>query len=284
MENVIAERVKGVKLTKAQMKIAEYIIANQEIAGRLSSLGVARAAGVSDVSVTRFARAIGYGGFPELKDDIYRHLAGSAAMGGALPLDERFDANRARFGSGLAREDFLKTQAYNLERTIMQNSPETCEAFVGAVLDAGTCFVVGFRGCGGTARQFAWNLRFLADDVCHIDDEGVGGIDQMRRASERDCAVIFSAKRYYKSDLRLARLAKEHGAKVCLITDGVLSPLAPLADVALTARVRQAGFFNSSTAMNALAEYLLTLMTPRRLERYRERARERDRFCEDLLI
>ncbi|MBO5493775.1 MAG: hypothetical protein J5974_10655, partial [Pyramidobacter sp.] len=63
MENVIAERVKNARLTHVQMKIAEYIIANPEAAGRSSSMEVARAAGVSDVSVTRFARAIGYPGF-----------------------------------------------------------------------------------------------------------------------------------------------------------------------------------------------------------------------------
>ncbi len=285
MENMIAERVRNARLTKSQMKIAEYIIANPELVGRSTSMDVARAAGVSDVSVTRFARAIGYSGFTELKNDIYNTLAEQASKGGgSLTLDERLEANRARFGSGLLREEFLKTQAYNLERTIMQNSAERYEAFAKALVEAGRCYVAGFRGCYGTAYHFAWNLRILTGRVTRIADESIGGIDQMQSAAEGDCAVIFSARRYYKSDLRLARLAKEHGAKVCLVSDGVLSPLVRYADVVLTAEVRQASFFNSTTAMDALAEYLLILITPRCLDRYREHVREREEYTKDLLV
>ena len=36
MENIIAERVKDTKLTKAQLKIAEYVIQNPERVGMTS--------------------------------------------------------------------------------------------------------------------------------------------------------------------------------------------------------------------------------------------------------
>ena len=285
MENVIAERVKNARLTHVQMKIAEYIIANPEAAGRSSSMEVARAAGVSDVSVTRFARAIGYPGFTELKDDIYNSLAEQASQGiGRLSLNERLEANRERFGSGVSREEFAKVQAHNVERTLAQNPEEAYESCVQAVLGAKTCFVAGFRGCFGVAQHFAWILNVLHGDVRLIDDVGVGGVDRMLRIGPDGCAVFFSASRYYKSDLRLARLAQSHGARVCLITDSVLSPLTSCASVVLTAEARQASFFNSATAMNAVAEYLLALLTPHCLERYREHVRERDELTRELII
>ena len=124
----------------------------------------------------------------------------------------------------------------------------------------------------------------LHGDVRLIDDVGVGGVDRMLRIGPDGCAVFFSASRYYKSDLRLARLAQSHGARVCLITDSVLSPLTPCASVVLTAEARQASFFNSATAMNAVAEYLLALLTPHCLERYREHVRERDELTRELII
>ncbi len=285
MENVIAERIKKAKLTKAQVKIAEYIIANPELAGRSSSLEVARAAGVSDVSVTRFARAIGYLGFAELKNDIYDHMVERATQGvSRLSLDERLEANRAKFGSDVSREEFLKIQTYNLERTIMQNSDEAYQRFAQTVLDANTCFVAGFRGCFGVAQHFAWILNVLIDDARLIEDVGVGGVDLIQKAGVGDCLVFFAASRYYKSDLRLVRVAKAHGAKLCLLTDSVLSPLVRRADVTLTAEARQMSFFNSATSMNAVAEYLLTLFTPRCLDRYHAHVRERDEYAKDLLL
>ena len=285
MENVVAERVKNAKLTKSQQKIAEYIIANPELVGRSSSLEVAHAVGVSDASVTRFARAIGYLGFPELKNDIYDSLAASASQGlGRLSLNERMEANRRQFGDAVSREAFLKVQTDNLQRTLMQNSDEAFERCATAILGAKTCFVAGFRGCSGMARHFAWILEVLLNDVRLIADVGVGGIDQMQKIDADGCAVFFSASRYYKSDLRLIHLAREHSARVCLVTDSVLSPLVKYADVTLTAEVRQASFFNSTTAMSAIGEYLLTLLTPRCLDHYRAHARERDAYARELLI
>jgi len=285
MENVIAERARAAQLTRSQVKIAEYMIANPEAVGRSSSLEVARAVGVSDVSITRFARAIGYPGFTELKNDIYNSLAARASQGiGRLSLNERMEANQARFGSGASREEFVKVQTDNVERTLLQNPQERYDACVKAVLGAKTCFVAGFRGCLGVAQHFAWILNVLHGDVRLLDDVGVGGVDQMLRIGTDGCAVFFSASRYYKSDLRLARLAREHGARVCLVTDSVLSPLVDYAEVVLTAEVRQASFFNSATAMNAVAEYLLALITPHCLERYRAHVSERDDYAKELLL
>ncbi|MBQ8090790.1 MAG: hypothetical protein IJ233_08615, partial [Pyramidobacter sp.] len=75
-----------------------------------------------------------------------------------------------------------------------------------------------------------------------------------------------------------------HGERVCLITDSVLSPMTPCASVVLTAEARQASFFNSATAMNAVAEYLLALITPSCLDRYRAHVRERDELTRELII
>ena len=284
MENTVVERIRKAKLTKSQLKIAEYVISNPELAGRSSSLEVARAVGVSDVSVTRFARAIGYPGFTELKNDIYDHLAQQASQSfGGMTLNERLEANSRRFGGSVTREEFAKIQTYNLERTLLQNAQENYDAFVRALHEAKECYVAGFRGCKSPAQRFAWLLNILTLRAFLVDDEGVGGIDQILRAGKDDCVVFFSVSRYFKSDLRLARLAREHDAKICLITDSVLSPLVPFADVILTVEVRQMSIFNSMTAMNAVSEYLLTLLTRLQLDRYRAYAHERDEYTKDLL-
>ena len=75
MENIIANRVRQVPLTKTQQKIADYFIRNPERVGMCSSMEVAKEIGVSDASIIRFARTIGYEGFTDLKNDIYNSLA-----------------------------------------------------------------------------------------------------------------------------------------------------------------------------------------------------------------
>lgn len=284
MENIIAERVKDAKLTKAQLKIAEYVIQNPERVGMSSSLEVARAIGVSDASVIRFARAIGYDGFTDLKNDIYSSLANQAAGGvNSLSLVERFHSNQAEFGGG-SRAEAMKLLRYNLERTFQINSEETFDAVVSLLAAAEHRYIVGFRGCLGTAIQCAWLLRFLVDHVVSVSDEGPGGIGSVQDAGPEDCVLFFTLSRYYKADLKLARLAKSRGAKVCVITDSVLSPLSGYADTTLLVETRASGFFNSTAALHMVSEYLVTKLAQVCQGHYKERAGERDALTQDLRL
>lgn len=285
MENIIAERVKNAKLTKAQLKIAEYVIQNPERVGMSSSMEVARAIGVSDASVIRFARAIGYEGFTDLKSEIYSSMAAQASGGiSSLSLVDRYNSNQAEYGGAFSQSEYFKVVQYNLEKTLQNNSEDRFDEAVSILLQAKHRYIVGFRGCLGIAGQCAWLLRFLLDHIISISDEGPGGIGSLQDTRAEDCAVIFSLSRYYKSDLKLAQLAKKRGAAVCLITDSPLSPLASLADVVLITEIRSAGFFNSTIAMNMLSEYLVTKTAQAREDQYRKRALERDTLTADLRI
>ena len=277
MENVIIERVKNAKLTKAQEKIAEYWIHNPERVGMSSSMELAEAIGVSDVSITRFARAIGYEGFTDLKNDIYNSMALRASGGDSdLSLVERANLSREKYGGLISSADYQRILRYNMERTVQQNSKEAINRVVELLLSAEHRYVVGFRGCLGTATQCAWLMRFLIDHVISVTDEGPGSIGSVQDITSRDCMLIFSMSRYYQMDLNLVKLAQMKGAKVCLITNSVLSPLAEYADVVLLAEVKTASFFNSMAAVNMLSEYLLTSIFQRCKESHKERMEERD--------
>lgn len=285
MENVMMDRVRNAKLTKAQQRIADYFLQNPERVGMSSSMEVARTIGVSDASIIRFARAIGYEGFADLKADIYNSLAMRATGGVAsLSLAERYDRNRTRYGSAPSKADYAKLLQYNIERTLQQNEDETFDRAVSMLLGAKHRYIAGFRGCLGTAAQCAWLLRFLLDHVMDISDEGPGGIGALQDIGREDCALIFSVSRYYKSDLRLAKLVKQRGAPLCVISDSVLSPLADLADVLLLVETKSAGFFHSSVAINMVYEYLLTKIAEKTTVPYQERANERDAMTEELRL
>lgn len=285
MENVIAERVKHAALTKAQMKIADYFARYPEKVGISSSMEVAKEIGVSDASITRFARAIGYDGFTDLKNDIYNSLAMQATGGiGTLSLTERFSVNRASFGTLHIKADYIKNTQYMLERAFQQNSDEAFECIISALMNANHRYIVGFRGCRGVADRFAYLLRVIADHVLSISDEGPGGISMIQDIGQDDCVVIFSVSRYYKQDDRIAKIAKARGAKVCVITDGIVSPLTKNADVLLLAETKSMSYFQSTTSLNIIAEYILMQLAEKCQESYNNRAEERDEMTEELRL
>ncbi|NMB10972.1 MAG: MurR/RpiR family transcriptional regulator, partial [Firmicutes bacterium] len=58
------------RLTPMQKSIARYIMSNLADAAFMSIQEMAKACGVSEASILRFARALGYSGFPEFKGDV----------------------------------------------------------------------------------------------------------------------------------------------------------------------------------------------------------------------
>lgn len=282
MENIIAKRVQQVTLTKTQQKIADYFIRNPERVGMCSSMEVAKEIGVSDASIIRFARTIGYEGFADLKADIYNNLAQQATGGlNSLSLAERLEHHRTQYGDQESKTAYMKMVEYNVERTFRENADEIFNSAADLLQQADHRYVIGFRGCTGVASQFAWLMRLLLDRVIYIGDEGTGGVGSLQDIGEQDCAFFFSVSRYYKSDLRLAQLAKQRGAKICVIADSVLSPLAELADVTILVETRRISFFQSMSAVNTVSEYLLSLLVHGNEDAYRRRAEERDALTEE---
>ena len=285
MENVIAERVKNVKLTKAQERIADYFIRNPEKVGMSSSMEVAKAIGVSDASITRFARAIGYEGFTDLKNDLYNHMVEQATGGiNSLSLSERYNANQERFGSQVSKEAYMDLLRYDLERTMQQNSDQQLEQAITMLLQAKHRYIAGFRSCRGIAGRFAWLLQYLLPHIVLMEEEGSRAIGNLMDIGEKDCLVLFSVSRYYKEDRKLAQLAKQKGVRVCLVTNNAVSPLTALGDVVLLAETQHMSFFNSAVSMDFLLEYMVAAIAQSRSDVYRKNMEERDALTEDLRI
>src|ERR1700753_2151079 len=60
----------GRRLSPVQRRIAQYLLDHLPDSAFLSSVALARQAGVSQPSVTRFAAALGFSGYPALRDTL----------------------------------------------------------------------------------------------------------------------------------------------------------------------------------------------------------------------
>ena len=89
MIGTLADRIKNMSFTKTQRKIADYFLGNQERIGNLSSFEVAREIGVSNASIIRFCRILGYEGFKDLKNQLYSMLVENVSTGLSRPRCER---------------------------------------------------------------------------------------------------------------------------------------------------------------------------------------------------
>src|SRR5207244_10138743 len=94
----------GVRLTPAQRRIAQCLIERGPRAAYLSSGELAALAGVSQPSVTRFATALGYDGYPALRRAL-RSLDGPDGSPGA---DENENENELQHAVRGERETLAR--------------------------------------------------------------------------------------------------------------------------------------------------------------------------------
>lgn len=277
MANLLAERIKNTELTKKQRIIGDYFIKNQERIGNLSALDIANEIGVSDASIIRFSKAIGFEGYADLKNKIYDMLVENSSN--KIPLTERMRINYEKLKDGDVTEQFIQKIQDNISDVFSHNSLEDFETIANAMVNGKRRYVIGLRGCKGTAIGFGRLLSFMMPNVTAIIDSECTSISLIQDLEEGDVVLMFVFSRFYKIDLEYLKYAKKNGAQIYLVINDVASILSSYADDILIVPTDSMNFCHSTTALNVITEYLLTLIS-RKCE-FKERIDTRDQITED---
>lgn len=281
MNNILASRIEGASLTKGQRKIADYFLKNQQRLAMLSSVQIAKEIGVSDASIIRFSRAIGYQGFAALKTDVYRELTHETdEKYSHLSLSERMEQSTIQYPAESIPSQFAERMQQNLSNTFRFNDQSTFSALTDALLRADKKFLIGLRSCYGSVQCFGRTLNIILPGVNTLSENEA--IDALLHCESNDIVLLFVLARYYKTDETYAKLAKLHGASLCVVTNNQFSPLKQYADFQLLADTSHMSFFNSTLSITMIEEYILTLIS-RRLD-IRAQMAERDEVIKGLLL
>lgn len=260
MDNFFLEHLKGVTLTKSQERIAQYMLENQYTVCQKSLIEVSREVGVSDASVLRFTRAIGFDGYNDFKTALYNHLAAQASVNashGTMDLDSRLRSNHLRGGDCF--QDFLKASLDNVERSLAQTSAAAYSGVVSQLRRRRNIFVFGSRAARSSADHFATGLRYIKDNVIYIQHAS-DLYAALRGADSGDMLLFLCISRFYKEDVGICEAARAAGVWLCLLTNTAPSPVTKYADSILLVQTDCVSYFNSTIGIAAVCEYLLTLL------------------------
>ena len=233
--------LRGQPLSKGHRRIAQYIAENYEKAVFMTAAALGSACGVSESTVVRFASAMGYEGYPELRETL------ASLVRQQLTSEQRF-----AIASTLQERDVLSTVLHNDE----QNIRKTVEALsqldfddvVSRLLAARRIYVMGLRSAAPLAQFMYHYLHQVLDDVKLVHNTTGDVFEEIARIGEKDVLVGISFPRYSARTLECMRFAKQNGAQVVGLTDGEMSPLHDEADVCLCASTDMASFVDSLAA------------------------------------
>ncbi len=268
--------VQGARLTPTQRRIARELVHHADTVAYLSAAEVAELAQVSQPSVTRFAMALGFDGYPALRRRL-RELTAGQRPGTAADGDN--DLQRA-----------VRDEMANLNRLADHLAdPAAVHAAAGLLAASRPLPVVGLRAAAPLAGYFGYFAAKIHPEVRVLDTGGSLLAERLEQAADSGArAVLAYALPRYPRELRDALTeARNLGLKIVVVTDSPVSPATDLADVTLTAAVGSQLVFDLHTAPMVLTMVLLQAIsdvdpaaTQRRLEHFESSATRRSVFME----
>ncbi|UUN27279.1 MurR/RpiR family transcriptional regulator [Streptomyces sp. FIT100] len=266
----------GHRLTPTQRRIAHCMVRRAADVAFLSSVELAELAGVSQPSVTRFAVALGFDGYPALR----RHLREVA------PAEPVADSGKDAFNE---YQQAVHAEIENLRHLAeMLADPGPVEQ-AGRLLAASRPLpVLGLRAASSQARGFAYFAAKVHPDVRLLDEGGTmlaDRIDAARRAGA-SALVCFALPRHPKEVVEALAYARECGLTVVTVADSAFAPVAAHSDLLIPAAVGTGLAFDTACAPMLLGRVLLESMcdglpdAQARLEEFDARAAERGLFVE----
>jgi DNA-binding MurR/RpiR family transcriptional regulator len=248
-------------LSAGQRKVADLFLAQPEVAVFFTTDQLARAAGVSGATVVRTARALGFGGYPELRSALQASFVERMSTVARMKLTAR-----PRRKESETVDDLLGAELANLEAVQARLEHDTIGRAAEMIARARRVYVIGLRVAFGPAwllhSGLAWTLR-----SSRLVTLGAGDVtEQLDDVGPRD-VVVGITFRHTRATVELFRACVSRGARGVAITDTATSPLAEGADIVLEAPTRLSSFMPSMTAPTALINVLLTLVAAKRPRR-----------------
>ena len=264
MEDLV-RKIQSMTLTRTDAEIAEYILAHLSTIGFQTSTTMAEEIGVSDTSVIRFIRKLGFKGYADFRSEMNARTARQIDRAQPdLTPGEKYLRTLEHLGSSSLISDVSQYTLNNLQKSYAQLDQGTVEQIVDILLSSDRKYIAGFRGTACCAQYMASKLLFLTPHVVPILHADATAVENLLGITERDCLFLYSFPRYSEIARPLMEIARESGAKVILMTDRRTSPLANKADVVVTAQVDGLGFTNSYVAPLSLSEVILLSVSGRR--------------------
>ncbi|WP_085586687.1 MULTISPECIES: MurR/RpiR family transcriptional regulator [unclassified Pseudomonas] len=247
----------GLDLTPSERKVVRALLDQYPRNGLGPMARLAEHAGVSDPTIVRLVKKLGFGGYADFQDALL------SDMDHRLRSPRTLLQPRSQHKSDDPWSHYLTHSHGLLVETQALTQPEDVRILADWLLDTRHqvhCF--GGRFSSLMANYLLNHLRLLRPGCFALEDNAQLP-DRLFDLQRQDVVLVFDYRRYQTQALRVASAAKHNNARVVLFTDIYASPLRELADMIISAPVESASPFDTMVPALAQVEALIASLTPR---------------------
>ena len=240
-------------LTKSERAVAAYLTANLRALPFETAASIARKVNVSQMTVGRSLRALGYAGLGQLKDELNNSLGNQPwLIGDRYRRFSQDGTDGNAYASNLEREIKALIGAYEIVKSARW------PAVVEKVARSRTVFVAGFQTVRGASADFASRLEYIRDGVRVLDGQN-GTYAELFARDDRDaCLILVDIRRYARQSRLLAATAAKHGIPLVILTDSFCSWARDYTDDVYPVATDTGLFWDSLVGLTALLNLLIS--------------------------
>lgn len=237
-------------LSATERQLADFVL---EFPGELASYAgneLAKLAGVSPSTVSRFIRHIGYETYEEARRQVREEQQSGS------PLFQ--NATEAHKRGQLVATHFQQSQA-NLAATFDRLNDRQMVEIVKAIIGAPQVLIFGTRSSHAFAMYLRWQIIQVVPRVTAIPGPGETLSEHLAGLTPRDCVIVFGMRRQTRQMDLLLEASTRIGARILFISDRT-SPDFPAATWSLQCECRGPGLLDNHAAVMALCDLIATMV------------------------
>ena len=241
-------------MSKGQRAIAEHLLTHYESAAFLTASKLGKIVGVSESTIVRFAISLGYLGYPHMQEELQEIVRNK------LSTVTRLEITAESTEAKNVLTDVLRSDIKDINETLGSISNKDFIEAVEMISKARKVFIIGNRSANALAGFLGFYLNLILGNVKVINN-GMGGLfEQMLTLTQEDVVIGISFPRYTRRTVELFEVAVNQSAQTIAITDSIISPLAQMADISLTAKSQLSSFVDSMVAPLSLINAIITAL------------------------
>lgn len=238
-------------LTPAERSIAAHLRDSKMTIPYETGATLADAIGVSEMTIIRFVRSLGYANLRDLKESLRPRAEDFDSLD---DVGERFTSRTSEVGL-LTKSLKLELQA--VQRAYEVTTTERWSRIVRLVADREQVHVAGFQATKGVAMDFASRLKYVRSGVRFA--EATAGVysDVLQSDPEKSVLVLTDTVSYARKGILLARKAKEFRIPLVIVTDRFSHWALEYTDDLLEMNTHVGTFWDSTASISVVFNLLI---------------------------
>ena len=217
------------KLRTSEKRVADYILEHMEEIREMPLEKLAKDSGVSQPTVVRMAKALGFGGYKELRYELVEAVAQSEMTKEEFPTMYGYSLKRGEVLDNIPAKVVTTTEKI-LENMMQNISIKNYKKVIEAIQNARSVDIYSVENSNPAAQDLFAKLLYLGIDCRYMQDCYYNRISA-RHLTKADVAIGISYSGASKDTVEAVRFARKSGATTIVITNFQNSLITEYADI-----------------------------------------------------